>query len=158
MHESLRRNAGFSRTAGGWSKSRRERFDRRAQDEGRSPDDESRSSRGSIYTSLTGEMEEFVKIIRETPEFKNFQEQKARISEKPELKAAADSLRMENYELQMTASDEEVTEEVLKFADDNEDLYRIPEVHDYLCAEASFCKMMQEVLDCLMNGIFDEFN
>lgn len=156
MLESARKNAGRSRVTGGWNKSQRERFDRRAHDEHHASEAYGSTDRSAVYGSLAGELEEFVTLIRETPEYINYQTQKKKISENPELKKAADTLRMENFNIHMTASDEDVAEEVLKFAADNESLYRMPEIYDYLSAEASFCKMMQDVFDGILNGILEE--
>ncbi len=156
MHDTDRHAVSHGWVTGGWGKNQRQSLERMVRD-GVSPQEiDEADDLNASYSRLTREMDAFVKIIRETPEYRNYQAQSKRLAENPELKEAADSLRMDNYEMHMTASDEDITEEALKFASDNEDLCREPAVHDYLMAEASFCKMMQEVLDCLVKGIFDE--
>ncbi len=104
-------------------------------------------------TRLDESVEKIVDYIRNSPEYANYRLKKAAVSADPELKAKADRIRMENYELQQISDGNRMLDELDKFMERNESDYAIVEIHDYIEAETVFCLMMQGIIDRVMGEL-----
>ena len=94
---------------------------------------------------------QFTECIKDTPEYREYQEKKKELENRPELKEKVEILKKENYEMSSGFNgDSDSLSEVMKFADENEELFMEPVVHDFLMAESAFCKMMREILNMTM--------
>ncbi len=103
---------------------------------------------------LYDDVRNFIDCIKDTPEYKEFVEQKRRIEEHPELKEKAEALREKNLELQSKLDEKgDNLEQVMKFADENEDVFMEPMINGYMTAEAAFCRIVREVLDMTMEAL-----
>ena len=96
----------------------------------------------------------FTECIKDTPEYREYQEKKKRIMEYPDLMEKAEDLRERNFRLynDPDAAGDPV-EKVIKFADENEDIFMEPVINEYLTAESAFCSMMREIFDMTMERI-----
>ncbi len=96
----------------------------------------------------------FTECIKETPEYREYQEKRRIISGYPELLDKAEELKKRNYQLIGSFDGGKYTvEDLMRFADENEDIFMEPVINEYLLAEAAFCRMMREVLNMTMERI-----
>ncbi len=103
---------------------------------------------------LYDDVRNFVDCIKDTPEYREFTEQKKIIEGYPELKEKAESLRERNLELQSRLDEQgDNLEQVMKFADENEEIFMEPVINGYLTAESAFCRIVKEALDMTMEAL-----
>ena len=97
---------------------------------------------------------QFIECIRDTPEYREYQEKKRELEAAPVLKEQVEILKKKNYDMSAAfTGDRESVDRVTRFADENEGLFMEKAVHDYLMAESAFCRMMREILDMTMEQI-----
>lgn len=94
-----------------------------------------------------------VDTIKNTDEYKEFQFQKDKIAQFPELKARINEFRKKNYELQNSGQSANLMEDAERLQMENADLFENPLSADFLQAELDFCRMMQDVNACITDGI-----
>lgn len=87
--------------------------------------------------------EQFVYAVKATGEYREYVNQRERISSYPELKAQIDEYRERNFLMQTTAEPEEIFDKMEEFQKEYEALREEPLVSDFLAAELGFCRMMQ---------------
>lgn len=104
-------------------------------------------------TKFDDSVEKIVDYIKNSPEYVLFKEKRAVVAADPELKAKADRIRMENFELQQITDEERMMDELDKFMERNESDYAIEEIHDYIEAENVFCRLMQNIIDKVMGEL-----
>lgn len=88
-------------------------------------------------------VEQMVQAIRNTDAYMEYRRQLGRIKEQPELKKQIDDFRTRNFELQ-TSKDTNF-DKIDQFTRENEAFRENPLVSDFLAAELTFCRMMQEI-------------
>ncbi len=96
----------------------------------------------------------FTECIKETPEYREYQEKKRIISGYPDLLEKAETLKQKN--LQMISSfgeGKDTVEDLMRFADENEDIFMEPVINEYLTAESAFCRMMREIFSMTLERI-----
>lgn len=97
---------------------------------------------------------ELAKSIRESAEYKNFQESKSNILSRLQTMEVLKEYRQRQFEVQLAhiagedATDDETEIEALYelMADD-------PEINEYLTAEYNFTRLMQDIQNILMEGL-----
>ncbi|MCR4589512.1 MAG: YlbF family regulator [Lachnospiraceae bacterium] len=96
----------------------------------------------------------FTECIKDTPEYREYQEKKRVIGENPELLAKAEELKKKNFEVNSAFEEgRDTLEDLKRFADEYQDVFMDPVINDYLTAEAAFCRMMREILTMTMERI-----
>lgn len=98
-------------------------------------------------------VEKIVDYIKNSPEYEDFKNKRSVVAYDPELKAKADRIRMENFELQQIADENRLMDELDRFMERNEEDYAIVEIHDYIEAENVFCRLMQNIIDRVMGEL-----
>lgn len=88
-------------------------------------------------------LEEFIKAIKDTDIYKEYEEQKEHIKAHPDLKQRIDEFREKNYLLQNSGDNSNLFEEMDRFRDEYEQFREIPMVHDFLEKELAYCRMIQ---------------
>ncbi|MCH5253980.1 MAG: YlbF family regulator [Lachnospiraceae bacterium] len=96
----------------------------------------------SIMTEAT---KHFIKEIRESDIYKEYDYQRTRIKKQPELFEKIQDYRQENFELQAGAQGDELFDKIVAFEQEYEKFRENPLVDDFLRAELAFCRMIQEV-------------
>ena len=97
---------------------------------------------------------QFIECIKDTPEYREYQEKKRDLEAFPELREQVEVLKRKNHEMSSSfAGDRESLDRVMRFADENEGFFMEKTVHDYLMAESAFCRMMREILNMTMEQI-----
>ena len=104
-------------------------------------------------TRFDDSVEKIVDYIKNSPEYIDFKSKRSAVAENPELKAKADRIRMENFELQQITDETALMDKLDKFMERNEEDYAIVEIHDYIEAETSFCRLMQSIIDRVMGEL-----
>lgn len=89
------------------------------------------------------EMLRYIDAIKATEEYREYERQKERVRQYPELKAQIDEYRRRNFEMQM--SGDNVFERMERFEQEYAGFRENPVVADFLAAELAFCRMMQEL-------------
>ena len=87
----------------------------------------------------------FIEEIRESDIYKEYDRQRARIKQQPELFARIQDYRQKNYELQVGAQGDELFDKIIAFEQEYETFRENPLVDDFLRAELAFCRLIQEV-------------
>ncbi len=88
-------------------------------------------------------LDRLVGAILDSEEYKEYDKQRNRVKQYPDLKAQIDEYRKKNFELQ--TSEENVFEKLSQFEKEYADLRENPMVSDFLTAELAFCRMMQDI-------------
>ena len=89
-------------------------------------------------------VENLIKALKDTQEYKTYLMEKEKVSRFPELKAQIDEYRIRNYQMQCMCNDEELFYKIEEFEREYEKFRENPMVSDFLAAELDFCRMMQE--------------
>lgn len=97
-------------------------------------------------TELECAVEALITAIRNTDEYRKYEQQKEKVHRFPELKAQIDEFRVRNYRMQQnTSGDEDLFYKIEEFEQEYENFREDPLVSDFLAAELDFCRMMQAV-------------
>ncbi|MBQ9505063.1 MAG: YlbF family regulator [Lachnospiraceae bacterium] len=104
-------------------------------------------------TGIDDSVERIVDYIKGSPEYVDFKNKRSVVASNPELKAKADRIRMENFELQQVTDESRLMDELDQFMERNEQDYAIVEIHDYIEAENVFCRLMQTIIDRVMGEL-----
>lgn len=108
-------------------------------------------------TQYDQELEIFIKAVKNTDAFIEYEKQKERIKAYPDLKARLDEFRERNYRLQTSENTNELFEELDKFTIEYEAFREIPMVHDFLQKELAYCRMIQQINDRLLKAFAVDF-
>lgn len=81
--------------------------------------------------------------ILHSSEYREYDEQRRRLNENPELKAQVDEYRKRNFQLQTSADN--AFEKLEQFQREYSDFRENQQVSDFLAAELAFCRLMQEI-------------
>ena len=103
------------------------------------------------------ELDQFILTIKNTQVYKEYQLQKSKVKENPDLKRQLDQFRMRNYELQTKHCPDNLYDEMDCFQREYEQFREIPLVHDFLAAELALCRLVQEVSDGVMRAVAEDF-
>lgn len=87
---------------------------------------------------------DFVRAVKQSEEYREYAMQLAKIKMQPELYEKVNEFRQKNYILQNTGNNEDLMDRMDELECEYEELREIPLVEDFLGAETSFCRMMQE--------------
>ena len=93
--------------------------------------------------NMTEAVQQFTRSIMQTEEYQDYNREKIRVKQFPELKERIDEFRRRSYEIQN--SSDVAREEMDLFEEEYESLLGQPMAADFLAAELAFCRMMQEV-------------
>ena len=97
--------------------------------------------------------DDFVAMLQDTPEYAEYARQKEILNREPDTAQRVDAFRRDYFMLQHAPENEDVYEKIEDLERNNAELLNRPEVHDFMNAEASFCRLMQEVIDKVMEKI-----
>lgn len=96
---------------------------------------------------------DFIRGIKGTQEFRDYEELLERIKGQPELYDKANAFRQKNFAIQSSESGERLIECLEELEKEFEDVRANPLVDDFLAAELCFCKMMQEINELIWEKI-----
>ncbi len=99
-------------------------------------------------------IKQFADKIMESDTYKEYLHQRERIKKQPELYDKVNEFRQRNFELQNETDEEELFDRMELFEKEYEKFRENPLVDDFLRAELSFCRLMQEV-DLLLAEAID---
>lgn len=97
---------------------------------------------------------QFADKIMESDTYKEYLYQREKIKKQPELYDKVNEFRQRNFELQNGTDEEDLFDRMEEFEKEYEKFRENPLVDDFLRAELSFCRMMQEV-DLLLAEAID---
>lgn len=97
---------------------------------------------------------QFADKIMESDTYKEYLYQREKIKKQPELYDKVNEFRQRNFELQNETDEEELFDRMEAFEKEYEKFRENPLVDDFLRAELSFCRLMQEV-DLLLAEAID---
>lgn len=105
----------------------------------------------SIVTKAT---ENFIQEIMKTDIYKEYDYQKRKLKEYPELFEKVREFRQKNFAMQTADTQgDELLDKLEAFERETEKLRENPMVEHFLSAELAFCRMMQEVNVRIMAGL-----
>lgn len=91
--------------------------------------------------------------IKNTREYREYEFQKNKVKRIPELKARVDEFRKKRFQLHNSFQSDNLMEDTEHLQYENAELLENPIVSDFLQAELDFCRMMQNVNECIMDAI-----
>lgn len=98
-------------------------------------------------------MEQFIQVIHNTEVYITFQREKERVAKHPMLKEQIDAYRRESFELQNRFEGEELLREMDQFEKRHEEVLANPLLFEYLEAEVALCRMFQDIMREITDGI-----
>lgn len=107
---------------------------------------------------IQGEVNTLIEAIKNTDVFLEFQKQKERLAEYPELRQQIDEYRDKNFQLQTSCQGQVLYDEIEKFQREYEQFREIPLVHDFLAAELAFCRLVQDVNAQILAAMSEDFD
>lgn len=90
-------------------------------------------------------VENLVENIKRTEQYRAYAREKEKVNRFPELKAQIDSYRLRNFEIQNMSNDEELFFKMEEFEREYEKFRENPIVADFLAAELSLCRLIQNI-------------
>lgn len=96
---------------------------------------------------------DFVEAIKATEEYQEFEEEKEKFRQWPELKAQVDEYRVQNFCLQQITDEGRLLDEMERFEKKYEKLLEDKRVNNFLERELAFCRMMQYVNHGIMESL-----
>lgn len=94
-------------------------------------------------SKIDSAVELFIAAIMDTDEYKQYDLERNRVKQYPELKAQIDEYRRRNFMLQ--TSEDTAFEKIDQFEREYEGFRENPIVADFLAAELAFCRMIQNI-------------
>lgn len=94
-------------------------------------------------SKIDSAVEAFIAAIIDTDEYKEYDEQRKKVNQNPELKTQIDEFRRRNFMLQ--TSEDTAFEKIDQFEREYEDFRENTLVSDFLAAELAFCRMIQDI-------------
>lgn len=86
-----------------------------------------------------------VGTIKNTKQYQAYEREKEKVNQLPELKAQIDAYRIRNFEIQNMSNDEELFFKIEEFEKEYEKFRENPIVADFLAAELSLCRLIQNM-------------
>ncbi len=96
-------------------------------------------------TQIEEATKKFAAYIQQTDTYKEYLFQREKIKKQPELYEKVNEFRRRNFELQNETADEELFDRMEAFEHEYAKFRENPLVEDFLRAELSFCRMMQDI-------------
>ncbi len=93
--------------------------------------------------NMDSAIEQLIKAVRDSEVYCEYDRQRNRVKEHPDLKVKIDEFRSRNYQLQ-NESDYSFAK-IDEFEQEYADFRENPMVSDFLAAELAFCRMMQDI-------------
>lgn len=93
-------------------------------------------------SNIDSSIQQLISSILESDSYKEYDLQRKRVNQNPELKKQINEFRRRNFELQ---SNNSALEKIDEFEREYAQFREIPLVADFLAAELDFCRMMQDV-------------
>lgn len=93
---------------------------------------------------INGALEALLTAIRESDEYKNYQDIKRRLHEKPEVEKRVNEFRKRNFERQ-NRKDIDLYEEIDRLEAEKSKISENPLAAEYLAAELAFCRIIQKI-------------
>lgn len=106
---------------------------------------------------IQADLDLFIDKLKKTKVYQEYEEQKNRIKENPELKQQVDEFRRKSYELQSRNYSENLYDEMDRFQREYEEFREIPQVHDFLSAELALCRMIQKLTAEIAEAVLQDF-
>lgn len=103
-------------------------------------------------------LDEFIAILKKSEIYQNYEEQKNRLSQNPELKRKVDEFREKNYLYNKRMDGYQLFEESDQLVSEMEELRRDSQVHEFLKVELAYCKMIQDIREYLVENMFADFS
>lgn len=94
-------------------------------------------------STIDSALNQLIEAILDSRKYQEYDIQRNKVKQFPELKAQIDEFRRRNYELQ--TSDDTAFEKIEQFEKEYSDFRENPLVSDFLAAELAFCRMMQDI-------------
>lgn len=105
-------------------------------------------------SKLDNAVEQLIEAILDSEIYREYDAQRNRVNQYPELKAQIDEFRKKNFLLQR--SEDNAFEKIEQFEKEYADFREDPMVSEFLAAELAFCRMMQDINLRVTEGVHFE--
>jgi len=104
-----------------------------------------------VENGVENAVDEAIEAIKKTKVYLEYRKQLERVKQVPGLKEQIDEFRVQNFQLQN--SDDIAMDKIDEFERKYESFRSNPIVEDFLAAELSFCRMIQEMQERIISGV-----
>jgi len=98
-----------------------------------------------VPESVKKDVEHFISVLKNTEEYLDYRQKSAKVEEDENLKNKLQEYRIMNYNLQQELDPEAIRQRTQDLERMYDELEHNPVAADFLDAEMTFCRMMQEV-------------
>ncbi len=105
-------------------------------------------------SKLDNVVEQLIQAVLESQEYHEYDLQRNKVKQNPELKAKIDEFRKKNYEMQ--TSEDNGFDKLEQLEREYGDLFQESVVSDFLDAELAFCRVIQEINHRLTEAVHFE--
>ncbi len=106
-----------------------------------------------METEVLKETDELIHRIISSGIYKEYRESLEKVAQYPELKERLDRFRTRNYEVQSSMEDGSAFDRLEDLEREKRELTQNPLLAQFLAAELALCRMMQEVMDRLVESL-----
>lgn len=106
-----------------------------------------------IGNDLDSAVRNLIEEIKRTDAYEQYQQQKEVVRQDIETKAKIDELRALNFRIQNAPEDADILNESERVEEKLEELCEDSRINDFMQAELDFCRLFQDILTQLAQGI-----
>ncbi len=106
-----------------------------------------------IGNDIDSAVKNLIEEIKRTETYEQYRQQKEVVRQDAGTKAKIDELRALNYMIQNAPEDADILNESERIEDELEELCEDSRVNDFMQAELDFCRLFQDILSQLAQGI-----
>lgn len=96
-------------------------------------------------TQMETALDGLIQAIHESPEYRKYQDIRAKVHELPQLEQKIHAFRKKNYEIQNFADEWDLYERVDGLEREGAEFRKDPLVNEYLDAELAICRLFQKI-------------
>ncbi|MGN0484275.1 MAG: YlbF family regulator [Lachnospiraceae bacterium] len=97
-----------------------------------------------IMEEINAKLEELLQVIKSSPEYRAYREAYEKIHAYPEIEREVNEFRKRNFEIQQQPT-EQIYDSMLQLQEEYAPLRRNSIVEEYLNAELTICRMVQDI-------------
>lgn len=107
---------------------------------------------GEYMDQISEKTADLIVAIRQSNEYKRYQEARQKLHEDPDLERAVHEFRKRNYQIQ-NSGNIDLFNEVDHLDWENSQMIKNPVVEEYMAAEIAYCRVVQEINWRLIEGM-----
>lgn len=107
---------------------------------------------GNGMNAISEKTADLIAAIRESQEYKRYQEARKKLHEDPDLERTIHAFRKRSYQIQ-NSGNVDLFNEIDRLDWENSQMIRNPVAEEYIAAEVAYCRVVQEINWRLIQGM-----